>query len=166
MNALEAAMVQRAPELVPYLLRAFRGKDGYVARKILAALIGIDSPTARRALCEAVKHNDESVAVMALSAVGGMQLTDALPFVLERALDGPDQVRVMAAWAAARMGQSAGANYLIELALDRSVASKARAQALQNLTLLQWWKAAARIKPLRDAPVMEVMEPLFIVVAI
>ncbi len=157
MNALEAAVIQRSAELVPYLLEAFKSKDGYVGRKILSALIGIDSPAARSAICKSVEHKEESIAVMALSAVGGMQLTDALPEVLKRIYDGPDQVRVMAAWAAARMGQSSGARSLVRFAVDRSFGAKARAQALQNLTLLRWWGAGKGIRPLREATVAEVV---------
>lgn len=155
-NALEAAIVQRSPELVPYLGTVLKTHDGYVGLKIISALIGINTAASRRFICEAVSSEDAGIANEALSAVGGLRLTDALPRAMKRIGDGPDIVRVMASWAVARMGQSSGSRSLVKLAADKSVEKMARAQALQNLTLLRYWSAADELRPLLTSEVAEV----------
>ena len=156
MNAIEAAVVQRSPVIVPILLESFEKQEAYGGLKILSALIAIDSSAARRAVCNAVDHSDDDIAVMALSAVGGMRLTGAIPLVEKRLKDGPDQIRVMAAWCLARMGQSRGARRLLAFALNGAFDANSRAQALQNLTLLQWWEGVDDVRGLLSNPIIEV----------
>lgn len=150
-NALDAAVVQRDPRLVSFLAEQLPAKSGYAGEKIIEALAAIGSTDALATCLRAVSSKDDNVAKWALTVAANAGWVEAADAMKAQTKSSDPIVRAIAAWALARIGQPSGVEILKNLALDVSNTPEGRAQAIQNLGLLDAKSTAKDLAALVDA---------------
>lgn len=148
LNALDAAVVQRDPRLVPFLIEALIVRKGYYAQRIMKALASIGTGEAVNAVVKQIGSPDRDTAVFAISVAAGSRYAEAVAALAARLGDADPFLRAMAAWALGTLGQSRGREALIAQARDEKTPDDARAQCIQNLVLLGARDTVEELRPL------------------